>query len=202
MSSGRILLAGILGGIAMFVWTSVAHMATPLGMVGINLIPNEQPVITAMQSSMGNQRGFYFFPSMGVPMDASRAERNAAMANYQAILDKSPSGILIYKPAGEKAMTMGQLGTEFGLEAVEALLLAALISMTALRTFGARMGFALVVGIIAAVSTNMSYWTWYGFPFNYTCATMFVEVMKYIVAGTVIAWMAGRVSNRQLGAAA
>jgi hypothetical protein len=53
MSAGRIILAGILGGIAMFVWTSIAHLATPLGMVGIKEIPNEQAVLSAMQSSMG-----------------------------------------------------------------------------------------------------------------------------------------------------
>lgn len=202
MSGKRILLAGILGGIAMFVWTSIAHMATPLGMVGIKLIPNEQPVISAMQASMGNERGFYFFPSMGVPMDAPRSERNAAMAKYQSILDKNPSGILIYKPAGEKAMTMGQLGGEFGLELVEALLLAALLSMTALASFGSRLGFAFAVGIIAALSTNMSYFTWYGFPMNYTCAAMFTEVMKYVVAGSVIAWLAGRSVVRKFGATA
>ncbi len=202
MSAKRVLLAGVLGGIAMFVWTSVAHMATPLGMVGMKQIANEQPVLSAMQSTLGSERGFYIFPGMGVSLDAPRAERNAAMANYQAILDKNPSGILIYKPAGEKAMTMGQLGTEFGLEVFEAILLALLIAMTTLNSFGSRLGFAFIVGGIAAISTNMSYFTWYGFPFSYTCATMFVEVMKYVVAGTVISWMAGRASGRKMMATA
>jgi hypothetical protein len=39
----RILLAGILGGIARFAWTSIAHMALPLGEAGIAEIPNESP---------------------------------------------------------------------------------------------------------------------------------------------------------------
>ena len=39
-SSMKILLAGILGGIAMFIWTSIAHLAFPLGEAGLrpNLI--------------------------------------------------------------------------------------------------------------------------------------------------------------------
>ena len=37
----RILLAGVLGGIMMFVWTSIAHMALPLREAGIDEIPNE-----------------------------------------------------------------------------------------------------------------------------------------------------------------
>jgi hypothetical protein len=56
----RILLAGILGGIAMFVWTSIAHMALPLGEAGINEIPNESAVLIAMQSSMGNGINFHY----------------------------------------------------------------------------------------------------------------------------------------------
>ena len=53
----RILLAGVLGGIAMFVWTSIAHMALPLGEAGINEIPNESVVLSAMQSSIGEKTG-------------------------------------------------------------------------------------------------------------------------------------------------
>src|SRR6266513_144250 len=51
----RILLAGILCEIAMFLWTSLAHMALPLGEAGINEIPNESPVLSAMQSSIGDK---------------------------------------------------------------------------------------------------------------------------------------------------
>src|SRR4051812_47971364 len=164
MSASRIVLAGVLGGIAMFLWTAIAHMATPLGMAGIREIPNEQAVLGSMQSTLGSAKGFYFFPGMGVATNATTSERRAAMGNYQAILDKNPSGILIYKPAGEKAMTMGQLGSEFGFQVLESLLLALLLSITVLKTFGARVRVALLVGIVAAVSTNMSYWNWFGFP--------------------------------------
>ena len=34
----KILLTGILGGIVMFIWTSVAHMALPLGETGIRIL--------------------------------------------------------------------------------------------------------------------------------------------------------------------
>jgi hypothetical protein len=57
----KILLAGILGAIAMFIWTSVAHMALPLGEAGISEIPNEQAVLTVMQSTSAKSRAFTFF---------------------------------------------------------------------------------------------------------------------------------------------
>jgi hypothetical protein len=37
----KILLTGILSGIVMFICTSIAHMALPLGEAGIGEIPHE-----------------------------------------------------------------------------------------------------------------------------------------------------------------
>jgi hypothetical protein len=45
----------------MFVWTSIAHMALPLGEAGIGEIPNESVVLSAMQGSMGTRPVSIFF---------------------------------------------------------------------------------------------------------------------------------------------
>ena len=58
----RILVAGLLGAIAMFVWTSIAHMATPLDSAGMSHMANEPVVLSAMQKGVGGKAGFYFFP--------------------------------------------------------------------------------------------------------------------------------------------
>ena len=71
----KILLIGILGGIVMFVWASVAHMALPLGEAGIREIPNESAVLSAMQTNIGDQTGFYIFPGTGVGKNATRQEK-------------------------------------------------------------------------------------------------------------------------------
>jgi hypothetical protein len=55
----KILLAGILGGIAMFIWTSIAHMFLPLGEAGISENPKEKAVLTAMQSNIPEKSGLY-----------------------------------------------------------------------------------------------------------------------------------------------
>jgi len=66
----RILVAGVLGGIVMYVWTSIAHMALPLREAGINEIPNESVVLIAMQSSIGEKTGpgLYGFPGRQSPL--------------------------------------------------------------------------------------------------------------------------------------
>jgi hypothetical protein len=64
----RILLAGVLGGIMMFVWTSIAHMALSLAEPGINEIPNESAVLSAIQRSIGEKTGLYVFPGRQSPL--------------------------------------------------------------------------------------------------------------------------------------
>jgi hypothetical protein len=89
----RIVLAGVLDGIVMFIWTSIAHMGLPLGEAGIGEIPNESVVLSAMQSSMGEKTGLYIFPGLGVGKNASREEKNEAMKQMQQRIAANPSGI-------------------------------------------------------------------------------------------------------------
>ncbi len=96
----RILLAGVLGGIAMFIWTSIAHMALPLGEAGINEIRNESAVLSAMQGNIGDKTGLYIFPGLGVGKNATREEKSEAMKQMQQRIAANPSGILMYHPPG------------------------------------------------------------------------------------------------------
>lgn len=182
----RIVLAAVLGGLAMFLWSSIAHMALGLGSLGVQDIPNEQAMLGVMKSNLP-QSGFYFFPGLGLAAGASRAERNAAMNVYQQKVANGPSGILIYHPSGQKAISAGQLLTELGTNVVQALLAATLLAFAGLRSYGARVGFVALAGVMAGITTNISYWTWYGFPGSYTAGYAFTEIMGYVCIGLVAA---------------
>jgi hypothetical protein len=183
----RVLLAGLLGGIAMFVWSSVAHTVLPLGRTGVQEIPNEQGVLTAMQTQLGAKSGLYAFPGLGLGPNPTRAQENAAMPEYEKKLASSPSGLLIYHPPGASGFTPGKLGTEFVTELIEALFVAFLLAQTTLGSFLSRVGFVTLIGITAAITTNIPYWNWYGFPSTYTTAYMTIEIVGYVVAGLVVA---------------
>ena len=183
----RILLAGVLGGIAMFIWASIAHMVLPLGSTGFREIPNETAVLSAMQASLGQTSGLYIFPGLGAGPNPTAAQRNAAMKDYEAKLAANPSGLLIYHPPGAKGITPGRLGTELLTEIVETLLAVFLLAQTRLQSYASRVGFILAVGVIAAITTNIPYWNWYGFPGNYTAAYMTMQIIAYLLAGLVAA---------------
>jgi hypothetical protein len=183
----RILLAGILGGIAMFVWASLAHMVLPLGQTGIKEIPNELSFLSAVHSSLGEKSGLYMFPGMELGPNPTREQQHAAVEHYGEKLAANPSGLLVYHPPGAKALTPGQLVTEFLTEVVEALIVVFLLAQTRLTTFGSRVGFVTLAGVLAAITTNISYWNWYGFPGSYTTAYMTIEIVGYLVVGIVAA---------------
>jgi len=185
----RVFLAALLGGIAMFVWTSLAHMVLPLGEAGVKEMPGEQPMLAAMHASIGESSGFYFFPGTGLGPDATMAQKRAAMDQYGQKLAANPSGILIYHPAGAKPMTTGQLATEFFTELVEALLVVILLAQARLGSFASRLGFVIVAGMLASIATNVSYWNWYGFPATYTVAYMTTNLVGFLCVGLVAAAM-------------
>ena len=182
----KILLAGIFGGIAMFIWTSIAHLFLPLGEAGISEIPNESAVLSAMQSNIGDQTGLYIFPGMGVGKNATSQERNEAMKQMAAKAASGPSGILMYHAT--RPFTFGKwMGIEFAKELLEAILVVFLLAQTNIAGFNGRVGFVLVAGIVTAIATNVSYWNWYGFPSVYTASYMLIQIVGFFVVGFVAA---------------
>jgi hypothetical protein len=188
----RILLAGILGGIAMFVWTSIAHMTLPLGEAGINEIPNESTVLSAMQSSIGDKTSLYIFPGLGVGKTATREEKNEAMKQMQQRIAVNPSGILMYHPPGRQFAFGKALAIEFSTEALQAILVIWLLAQARIGSFAGRVGFVLIAGILAAITTNISYWNWYGFPGVYTASYILIEFVGFVLVGVVAALMLQR----------
>jgi hypothetical protein len=196
MNTGtRILFAGILGAVAMFAWTAIAHMALPIGEAGVQNTMDDEALLAAMKSNVKDKEGLYLYPTMGLPPDATHAQQSAAMEKYPEKLEKNPSGIFLYHPAGSRPMNMGKyLTIEFITELCEALLVVWLLAQTRLVSFGARLAFVSAAGLMTAISTNVSYWNWYGFPTNYTAAYMFIQFVGFFLVGIVAAIMFRRVT--------
>ncbi len=177
----RILLAALAGAVAMFVWTSIAHVATPLGYTGFSQIPNEAAVLHTMTDSIGAKPGLYFFPWIN-PTDPKAMEKSAALEKT------NPSGLLLYRPtgAGMGSDMAPMLIKEFLKQFVQALIAAWIVSMIA-AGYVTRVGVVTLIGVSAAIATNVSYWNWYGFPSDFTCAAILTEIVSGLVAGLAIA---------------
>ncbi|MGA8271364.1 MAG: hypothetical protein WB919_07365 [Candidatus Sulfotelmatobacter sp.] len=171
----RILLAGVLGGLALFLWGGLAHDALGLGSVGIQNLPQQQPVMDALKAS-APPSGFYLFP----PVDAAA----------KVAPDKvgGPYGMMIYHAAGAGGGMGAQLVNEFILNIVLALFAAYLLSLASgLTGYLSRVGFVTLLGLTAALMLNVEYWNWYGFPLSYTIASIAIVVVGFLFVGLIAA---------------
>jgi hypothetical protein len=171
----RIAMAGILGGLALFLWGGLAHVVLGLGSVGIQNLPQQQSVMDALKASTP-ESGFYFFPK--VDAAGKVLPQNAG----------GPYGIMIYHSAGAGGAMTGQLVNEFILNIVVALFAAFLLSLASgLTGYVARVGFVTLLGLTVGLMVNVEYWNWYGFPLSYTLASIFIAVIGFLIVGLIAA---------------
>lgn len=184
--TGRTLLAGILAGVTVFVWSFASHMLLGIGEVGIREIPNEVAVLGAMQSSI-QAPGFYYFPGMGKPQsEVTEADQKLWDEKYKT----GGHGILVYSPGGKAFNFPGALGMEFLTNVLAGLIAAFLVSNAAgLTSFAARTAFVGSMGLFSAIDVHAPYWNWYDFPTNYTLAQAVDGLVAWTLAGAVLALM-------------
>ncbi|MBC7901598.1 MAG: hypothetical protein H7070_16270 [Saprospiraceae bacterium] len=181
----RILIAGIAGGIVMFIWSAVAHMVLPIGEVGFRQMPNEAAVIAPLKNNI-NESGIYMVPGMDM-QNATEAEQAAWAEKYKA----GPRAFVIFHPMGAEPMGPGMLLTELASN-IFASLCGALILSWLICTFLGRVAAAGLIGLAAWLSIVVSMWNWYGFPGNYTLAQGVEQTVGWLLAGLAIAWLLER----------
>lgn len=191
----KIVVAGVLGGLAMFFWSFIAHTVLPLGEAGIRELPNESAVLDNVQDNV-HRAGLYIFPGLGVGENASRQEKHEAMKRLSDTFASRSSGLLLYHPPGRPFAFGKSLAIEFVTELIEVLLAVLLLRQTAIASFAGRVGFVALAGLLAAIVTNVPYWNWYGFPPVYTVSYMFTQVVGFICAGVILALVLRRTAPR------
>jgi len=184
----RILIAALIGGIVMFIWGAVAHMALGLGNPGIRPPAHEDVVLSSLHEGLGNQPGVYILPWL----DPNAMRDEAAVKAYGAKANASPYAWVVYLPQGEDMTRMGRpLVMQWVSDTLAALVLATLMSLPGLG-LGRRLGLAVAVAIFAWLSTMVPYWNWYRFPASFTVAALVEQVIGWLLAGGAMAWWIGR----------
>jgi hypothetical protein len=193
--STRILIAGILGGVVMFFWNFVAHELLPLGEMGVRVMTNEDAVTGALQTNLDDNPGFYFFPSGGLTPDATREQKKAAMKKMEEQMAAGAAGVLIYHP--KRVFNFPKrLIEQFATDLAEALLAVFLLAQTRINGFGGKVGFVLTAGILAAITTNVPYANWYGFPKDFTLGQMITQIVGFLLVGIVAALVMPKQSSQ------
>jgi hypothetical protein len=182
----RILIAGIAGGLIMFMWSAFSHMVLQVGDAGLKSLPNEAAVISNLKANVP-EPGMYFVPGMDMTKTYTAEEQAAWTERYTA----GPNALLIYHPTGVSPMSASQLGGEF-LSNVLAAVLVAFLFTWMVPSFAKRVAFAGLIGLISWLSISFSYWNWYRFPGEFISSELVDQVAGWLLAGLVMAFIVSR----------
>jgi hypothetical protein len=180
----RILAAGMTGGIIVFGLSAMQNAVLPSG--APRAMP-EQPAILAALRAIP-QAGFYFFPGRGLSRSMTAEQRAAVQTDYMRLFREGPVGIVAYSPGGTEFHFGRQLGVQFALSVIAALIAATILAMTVTTTtYGGRVGIMCLLGVFAFGFLEPQYWNWYGFPATYTLTRVFGGVATWTISGTAMA---------------
>lgn len=179
----RILLAGILAGVVVFVFSAIHHMVLPTGHMGLKTLPNEEPVLAAMRAGIPD-KGLYIFPGV----DMSRKPTDEEMKAWTEKYVTGPTGILVYSPGGEQPMMPRQLSSELLTDILAGCIAAFVVSLTT-APFGRRVLLVTLLGVFAWLAVTMSYGIWYRFPGAYVLGEGIDQIVGWFLGGLAIAWI-------------
>ena len=178
----RILLAGILGGLVAFVWSSILHVNPLTAPLGLNTFKEKEDAVLAGLRSQDLSPGLYFFPGMDMSKKMSKEQEDAWTAKFKA----GPSGLLLLQPKGGEPMEPRQLVIEF-LSTMLCAILAATILATTIGSVTSRAIVVAMMGLFGWLAISVSQWNWYHFPFRFIALDLMDQSIGWLLAGFVIA---------------
>ena len=175
-------VAGLLAGIFVFIWGGLAHNFLGLGGEStFKIVPNA----TLAAMAFGIQ-------DPGLYMLSYSKDRNETTR----MMEKYPSGIMVYAPPGT-TLSMGRLlGTQAVSDILACLVAAWLFSLALpkLPTPVSQVGFVLGLGAFGFLMADIQYWNWYRFPTNFTAFAFAYKFSAALLAGLVLSRLMGRKS--------
>ena len=175
----KLALAGLVGGLVMFVWGAVSHMLLPLGTMGIK--PAPAAIVPDLSKHLA-EPGLYMFPGM-----VSEKPSQQQLDEYNATYERGPRGLIVYDPVpGIKALSPAQLIAEL-LTNILAAFLASWILARIGESILQKACLAGLIGAIAWLSISASHGIWYRFPRAFIMAECIEQVVGWFLSGLVIA---------------
>jgi hypothetical protein len=174
------ILATVLGAIVLFVWSAIAWMVIPWPGEPLRSFANEAAVEAAITAN-ATQPGNYILPNPHRP--GLTTEQSNTLA------DKMMRGPMMFA-----AIRLGPMRPfpllmvlQFLIQFVSALIATFLVTNTAALSYGQRVLFVTLCGVLIFVGGKLDEWVWWSFSSAYTLIELVAIVIGWILAGLVIA---------------
>jgi hypothetical protein len=185
----KIITAGLIGGIILWVWGFIAWVVLPLHQTTLRPIPQEAEVVNSLRGSLP-EAGAYQFPAMpGEDEGVTQEARDAAMDEYMQRYRSGPLGVIFYDPVGRDPFMLSQMIIGLIIFIIAAGIVAWFLSRStaAAEGFISRVVYCGMIGVLIAIGTHLSSWNWMGLPGDWTTAQMIDSVVGWLLAGAGIA---------------
>lgn len=173
---GRTLLGAIVGGVVLFVWGFIWWDLLPFGRGVMMTAPNEDAVLETLKENFPAS-GMYFLPGEG------HEEGSAA---WVAKVKAGPVAQVFYRREGSDPMDPMYLVRGFGYMLLLALLAAVVLRRAQAESYGGRVLFVFLVGLLASAAA-FSGAVWWGQSLGYHLFNLTFNVTSWLFAGLAMA---------------
>lgn len=180
----RILLAGIAGGLVVFVWGFLSWTVFRFSDDYTLQFADEDAVATALaEQAEGPEPGFYVIPGMFGPDGEMLSEED-----WHARAADMPYATVILHPEGMKANPAVMLPRGLLIQVLAALLVACMVAATGpAASFACRAKIGVKMGLFAGLVGPLVNWNFMFAPTGWTMILVFDVVVGWTLAGLVIA---------------
>jgi hypothetical protein len=180
----RIIVAGLLGGAVVYLWSALSWSVLPYQAAKFRGIPNEQQVADVLSSNL-TVPGVYQYPAY-----PSAGASDAEVAAWTQRVERGPViPLLVFNPGGSASSVTSYIRA-FVLDVMAALIVAMLLTLAAhsLGGYGQRVIFVTGIALFAIVVTHLADWNWGMFPTSYILPMAADLIIGWTLAGVVMAW--------------
>lgn len=199
----KIIKAGIVGGIILFIWSAISWMTLPWHQSTMHEFVDVKAVSKVIHSN-STTSGIYMFPAHAQPEDqtAAKVEGNkpakASPTKHTAKTEEVKAEPMIFAAVTLEGMptTMGKaMGISLAAQMIAAFLVSWMLMQTKGLSYFRRIGFVAVFGLAAGIVSHLPYWNWLGFDLQFTLVQMGDLVISWFLAGLAIAKICKRQTN-------
>ncbi|MCB1060102.1 MAG: hypothetical protein KDB65_07715 [Calditrichaeota bacterium] len=184
--SARFILAGVFGGLAMFMWGAISHMFLPWHDATYNTFRDEDLVTEVMMKEAG-ESGIYIAPMGDVlnPNLTGEAKHTARDEMWQKSL-RGPNVFVSFRREGMSGMATPMILDLLTLIVMAFVMLFLLQAVPQLTWMG-KVLFVVIVGTLGMALVQMEQWIWWSFSSGYVLVNIVDGAVRWAVGGMVLA---------------
>lgn len=173
-------IGGFLGAIVLFLWGFIFWSLLPISSMIFDKVPEEEKLASQLKTSI-SQTGTYFLPDAALMVSDVDEFVRRHEAGPVATIFIHPKGLPVMPPS---VFLMGFLGMFASTLFMGCLLQKA---APALKSYGSRLGFVMLAGLIGIALSDLGPPIWYNFPWSLWTATAIFHVTGWLFVGLVLA---------------